>query len=678
MKIKNNLQNDILAKKRLRELANLINKHNILYHQKDKPIISDSEFDNLIQENNLIEEKFPHLILHNSPNKFIGSSPVDKFNKREHKTKMLSLSNAFNENDIKDFMERIKKFLNINLEKKIVFISEPKIDGLSLNLYYKNNKLNFATTRGDGSVGEDVTNNISGVKDIPLYLKNSSYINPKEIEIRGEVFLEKFDFIKLNENLNEKNKFSNARNAAAGSLRQLDPQIVKNRPLKFIAHGLGFSDKKYSFIEEFYHDLRYWGIPYSNLNKKTNSVETMINYFLSIEKKRSSITYDIDGIVYKVNDYNLQKRLGHVGKNPRWAIALKFSAEKTSTKILEINFQIGRTGAITPVARLEPVNIGGVLVSNATLHNFDEIVKKNIQINDVVEIQRAGDVIPQVIKVLKKSKTQTDKILAPKYCPSCKTKTKKDSGGVVLRCTNFYKCEAQNIGRLVHFISKKSMNIDGFGEKQIIQLYKLKLLKKFEDIFTLSNNKKIITNLEGWGNLSFNNLIKSINKSKKVNLEKFIFSLGIRYVGETVSRLLAKEFINIKSFIENSNNHEYLLSIDGIGPKAIESLINYFSNQENMQNVLRLVNILKINQFQKSNSHSFFSEKNIVFTGTLKKLSREEAKHLAQELGAKISSSISKRTDFLIVGDKPGSKEKKAKELNITILSEEEWINQIK
>jgi len=678
MQIKNNLKNDLLAKKRLQELASLINKHNILYHQKDKPIISDSAFDSLIKENNLIEEKFPHLILQNSPNKIIGSSPAEKFIKREHKTKMLSLSNAFNKNDIKNFMERIKKFLKINLGEKIIFISEPKIDGLSLNLYYKNNILNFATTRGDGSIGEVVTNNISAVKDIPFYLKNSSYPNPKEIEIRGEVFLEKFDFIKLNENLNEKNRFSNARNAAAGSLRQLDPEVAKNRPLKFIAHGLGFSDKKYNYIEEFYHDLKYWGIPYNTLNQKTNSVESMIKYFLSIEKQRSSIKYDIDGIVYKINDYNLQKRLGYVGKNPRWAIALKFSAEKTSTKILEVNLQIGRTGAITPVARLEPVNIGGVLVSNATLHNFDEIAKKDIRENDIVEIQRAGDVIPQVIKVLKKSKKRADRILAPIYCPSCNEKTKKFKGEAVLRCINSYKCEAQKIGRLIHFVSKKSMNIEGFGEKQIIQLYDLKLIKKFDDIFTLNKNKKIITNLEGWGNLSFSNLIKSINKSRNVNLEKFIFSLGIRYVGETISRLLAKEFISIRSFIDNSNNQEYLSSIDGMGPKVIESLINYFSNQENMRHVLSLVKILEINQFQKMKSNSYFSEKNIVFTGTLNKLSREEAKHLAQELGAKISSSISKRTDFLIVGNKPGSKEKKAKELNITILSEEEWISQIK
>ena len=666
------LKNEEKIVSRLKELHKFINRHNILYHKKDKPKITDKEYDDYVKENNLLEKKFPHLILKKNPNSTIGSSLNNKFKKIEHKAKMLSLANAFDQQDLIDFVERIKKFLNINLEKKIVFISEPKIDGLSLNLLYKKGKLISASTRGDGSVGEDVTKNITNIFGIPNNLKTKSY--PKEIEIRGEIFLEKNDFIKLNSKLNTNEKFANPRNAAAGSLRQLDPKISKSRPLKFIAHGLGYSDKKYSFIEDFYNDLKAWGINYNPMINKIDSINSMLNYYKLIEKKRSAISYDIDGIVYKVNDYKLQKRLGYVGKNPRWAIALKFSAEKTKTKILDIILQVGRTGAITPVARLQSINIGGVLVTNATLHNFEEIKKKDIRIGDIVEIQRAGDVIPQVNKVIEKAKIRKNLVIPPKNCPSCNEKTIKENNGTILRCTNLYTCEAQKVGQLVHFSNKKSINIDGFGEKQIKQFYKLKLINKIDDIFLLYQQKKIIINLEGWGELSFKNLIDSIDKAKKINFDKFIFSLGIRYVGETISNLLAKEFININFLIKDSKNSKRLSSIDGIGPKAINSILNYFSIKENLKTILNLINFLEIKEFKKPKSNSFFYDKNIVFTGSLKKISREEAKYLAQEKGAKISSSISKRTDFLIIGEKPGSKAKKARELNIPILSEEEWI----
>ena len=403
----------------------------------------------------------------------------------------------------------------------------------------------------------------------------------------------------------------------------------------------------------------------------------MMDYFKNIEKKRSLISYDIDGIVYKLNDYNLQKRLGFVGKNPRWGIALKFSSQKTSTKILDIDFQVGRTGAITPVARLEPVNIGGVLVSNATLHNFDEIEKKDIRKNDIVEIQRAGDVIPQVIKVLSQSKDRSKTITTPKVCPSCKGYTLKEKDEAVLRCINFHNCEAQIIGQIVHFVSKKSFNIEGFGEKQVNQLYQLRLIRKISDIFEIYKYKKEIINLDGWGELSFNNLIKAINNSKNITLDKFIYSLGIRYVGETISRILAKEFININNLMINSIVRDRLLSIDGIGPKAIDSMIEYFSNKKNIQIITTLIQLINIKDFENVISNNFFSNKNLVFTGTLRKLSRDEAKHLAQANGAKISSTISKNTDYLIVGEKPGSKAKRANELNIKILSEEEWIEKI-
>lgn len=672
MKKKNNFKNEKEVKIRLKELRRLIHKNNILYHQKDRPKISDSQYDKYVKENNILENEFPHLILKNSTNKFVGSSLNNKFKKNEHKTKMLSLANAFNEEDLKDFIERIKKFLNLDLDEKIIFISEPKIDGLSLNLLYINSKLYSASTRGDGVIGEDVTKNISNVFGIPSELNTKTY--PNQIEIRGEIYLQKKDFISLNSKLSEKDKFANPRNAAAGSLRQLDPKITKSRPLKFLAHGIGYSDKKYKFVEDFYQDLASWNIPCSNMKHICNSIETMMNYFILIENKRNSIEYDIDGIVYKINDYNLQKRLGYVGKNPRWAIALKFSAEKTTTKIIDIDFQVGRTGAITPVARLEAVNIGGVIISNATLHNFDEIEKKDIRIGDIVEIQRAGDVIPQVIKVIKKPVIRNHPIVSPKFCPSCNTNTVKEKDEAILRCNNSHKCDAQKIGQIVHFVSKQSMNIDGFGDKQVKQFFDLKIIKKIDDIFQLHKSKKIIINLEGWGGKSFNNLIKSIDKAKTIKLDKFIFSLGIRYIGETTSKLLAKEFINIKNFIKNSDNSETLLSIDGLGPKAIKSLLNFFLIKENLSTIVNLTNMLKINSFKQPESNSFFSDKNLVFTGSLNKLSREEAKHLAQQMGAKISNTVSKRTDFLIIGEKPGSKEKQAKELKIPILTEEEWI----
>jgi len=662
-------------KKRLSELAEIILINSKLYFEKDKPKISDYEYDQYLQENNELEKKYPHLKLGNSPNNFIGNLPSNKFIKTEHKAPMLSLGNAFNKNDINDFLERIKKFLSINNQTNLNFICEPKIDGLSLNLYYKKGKLISAATRGDGKIGENVTLNISKIKDIP----KSLFPNPPEdIEIRGEIFLNKNDFIKLNKNLEKKDKFANPRNAAAGSLRQLDHKISHNRPLRFIAHGLGYCSHNYIYIREFYEDLKKWKIPINKLTSFSNSTDKMIYYFNSIEEKRSAINYDIDGIVYKIDKYNLQNRLGFVGKNPRWAIALKFSAEKTKTKILDIDFQIGRTGAITPVARLEEINIGGVIVSNASLHNFDDIEKKDIRINDIVEIQRAGDVIPQVTKVVKKAKNRKNKIIPPNNCPTCNQKTIKEIGEAILRCSNTYNCKSQIIGQLIHFVSKKCMNIDGLGEKQIAQFYKLKLIKKIEDIFYLDRHKDTIVKLEGWGEISYNNLINAVNFSKKITFNKFIQSLGIRFVGETVSKLIAYEFMNINNFLNYRNQIDNISNIDGLGPKALSSISKYFNNSNNLISIKKLSEILDIKDFIKPKSDNFFSNKKIVLTGTFKLTSREEAKHLAQTQGAKISSTISKKTDFLIVGDKPGSKLKKAKELNIQIISEDEWFKKIK
>ncbi len=671
MKMVKNL-NEINITSRLKELSKLIKKHNFYYHEKDSPIISDKDFDKLILENNKLEKKYPHLILKNSPNNFIGSKPLNKFKKINHKMPMLSLANAFNIKDMKDFINRVNKYLNIE-KNKLEFICEPKIDGLSLNLTYIDGILSKACTRGDGKIGEDVTQNILHIENIPKKIFSA----PKIIEIRGEVYLTKKDFILLNNNLDDKNKFSNPRNAAAGSLRQLDSKISKKRPLKFIAHGLGFCSNQYSSISNFYNDLKKWKLFPNNLTEKVSNLKKIINLYENIERRRSSIDYDIDGLVIKINDIKLQNRLGNVGKNPRWAIALKFSAEKTKTLIKDIEFQVGRTGAITPVARLEEVNLGGVLINNATLHNFDEIRKKNIGKGDIVEIQRAGDVIPQVTKLVEKSKYSSNKILPPQYCPICKSPTIKEKDEAVLRCSNADNCYAQKLGQIVHFISKKSFNIDGFGEKQAKQFFDLKIINKYEDIFKLEKYKKNILNLEGWGELSFSNLINSIEVSKKITFEKFIYSLGIRYIGEINSEILAKEFKNINKLISAVDKRALLDNIDGLGPKAISSIIDYFSNINNLETVKKLQSILKISYDNEKTRSNFFTNKKIVFTGTLLSLSRDEAKYKAKINGAKILSSVSKSTDYLIIGEKAGSKANKAKELGVKIMNEKEFISKI-
>ena len=661
-------------KKRLKELSILIKKHNNYYHNLDKPIISDGEFDKLIKENNKLEKLYPSLILEDSPNKKIYGKIKNRFIKINHKSQMFSLANAFNENDISEFVKRSKKFLNFNDSQNFEYLCEPKIDGLSLNLFYREGKLISAGTRGDGFVGENVTDNILNIKNIPKNLQNK---HPEFIEIRGEVFITKNDFKTINKNLDEKNQFANPRNAAAGSLRQLDVSISHRRPLNFIAHGIGICSEKYKTINEFYNNLQNWGIKPNPLIKNCYSEKDIIKFFNYIDSKRSTIEYDIDGLVIKINDTNIQNRLGYVGKNPRWAIALKFSAEKANTKIESINLQVGRTGAITPVAKLTPVNIGGVVISNASLHNFDEMNKKNINVSDIVEVKRAGDVIPYVTKLIKKNSKSNNKILYPKTCPVCGGIAKKELDEAVLRCTNKFECYSQKIGQIIHFISKKSLNIDGFGEKQAKQFFDLKIINTIDDIFTIENYKDQIMSLEGWGELSFNNLVNSINRAKNITLEKFIYSLGIRFVGEINSEILANEFGNIEKLISSIQNNKQLHNIDGIGPKAIESIKDFFSNTNNLQIVQKLNKILSIKFKKKSVKDNYFSNKHIVFTGTLLSLSRDEAKYLARSNGAKILSSVSKKTDFLIIGSKAGSKVEKAKSLGVKVLNEKDFLVKI-
>lgn len=662
------------AKNRIKQLSKLINQHNTHYHQNDKPIISDSEFDKLVIENSALEKKYPNLKLKNGPNEIVGGKLKKKFKKIKHKSPMLSLGNAFNSEDIEEFDERVKKYLNIDSEKKLDYICEPKIDGLSLNLTYKDGDLISAATRGDGLIGEDVTQNILNIKNIPKKLKGKF---PSYIEIRGEVFLTKKDFENINFKLDKQNKFANPRNAAAGSLRQLDVNISKSRPLKFLAHGIGYSSYEFSYFDEYYENLEKWGIKKNNINLKASNMKAIFEFYNSINETRSNLDYDIDGLVIKLNNILNQQRLGNVGKNPRWAIALKFSAEKAKTIIKEIDFQVGRTGSITPVARLQSINLGGVIISNATLHNFDEIKKKNIQIGDTVEIQRAGDVIPQVIKVIKKSKKINKLITPPKKCPVCGSKTFKEQNEAVLRCINTYGCYAQKISQIIHFVSKKGLNIDGFGEKQVKQFYDLKYISNISDIFLLKTLKLKIEKLEGWGELSFNNLVNSIENSKNIDLDKFIYSLGIRFIGEVNSEILAKEFKNLPNFILASKKTDALSNIDGLGPKAINAIKDFFSYNQNITLLEELSKHLNINEIKIENINNFFNGKNIVFTGSLITISREEAKYLAKKAGAKILSSVSKTTDYVIIGEKAGSKSQKAKELKINLLTEDEFLKKI-
>ncbi len=660
-------------KKKFQELVKIIQYHNNLYYNDDNPKISDAEYDGLINDYKKIKKSFPVETKQSDLLDEIGGKPSELFSKFNHPTRMLSLDNAMSEDDLVNFQKKISNFLN----KKTIdfeFSTEPKIDGLSVNLIYKNGKLVIAATRGDGQTGENITNNVITIKDIPKLLKTKS--PPTSIEIRGEIFITKEDFIKLN----TENNFANPRNAAAGSLRQLDPKETAKRPLKFIAHGFGsFNGEKKNYYDQLI-ELKSWGIPISPFLKKVQNLNELMTIYGEINKKRAEIPYDIDGLVYKVNNLSFQNRLGIVGKSPRWAIAHKFASETAQTEIKKIDIQVGRTGSLTPVARLKPINIGGVLVSNATLHNFEEIEKKDIREGDSVIVERAGDVIPHILKVVNKNKKNRPKLFKPpKYCPICKSPTIIDPDEVVVRCSGTYICDAQKVGRLKHFVSRSALDIEGLGDKQINLFYKKGLIRDYADIFDLVAKRAIVVNFEGWGTLSFDNLINAIDQKKKIELSKFIYSLGIRFVGQINAKLISSAFSNIeefKNFFESENDIVNALeNTDGLGPKVIQSFVEYSSIKSNKKQILKLIN--KVELFIKKTDivKSKITGKKIIFTGTLSLMSRAEAKSKAEKLGAKVVSSISKSTDILVSGENSGSKLKKAKELGVTVMNEKEWNN---
>ena len=647
-------------------------KHNKLYYDKSTPAISDREFDELKADIINLEKKYSFLRSTKSPSDSVGFKPSKNFEKFKHKVRMLSLSNAFDREDLINFEKKILNYLNekISLEYSV----EPKIDGISASLTYLNGNLTYGVSRGDGSEGELITNNLKTIKDIPHKILKKNI--PKEIEIRGEVFIEKKDFEKLKDN------FANPRNAASGSLRQKDPKETSKIPLKFIAYTFGFiSENKFKNQSDFLNELKSWGFLTSDYNKVIKSTDELFIFHEQFEKKRFDLNYDIDGLVYKVNSLQLQKRLGFTSNAPRWAIAHKFSADHAYSEILNIDIQVGRTGALTPVAKVKPVNIGGVVVSNATLHNEDEIIRKDIRIGDTVKIERAGDVIPHVLEVdLKKRKKTQNKFIFPTICPSCGSKTEKEFNKItkkfdaVRRCTNDgYTCNKIAIEKIKHFISKDAINIDGLGKKVIEKFWDLKFIKLPQDIYNLDYQK--ISSLDGWGSQSASNLKFSIENSKKVTLDKFIFSLGIRHIGIENAKIIADFTKNIKSFLNllKKDKIKELINIDGIGETQVKSLEKFFQNKTNIKVVEKLSEILSVKD-REVKSKGKLKNVSFMFTGKLQNISRAEAKSLIEENAGSIVSSVTKKLDYLVTGEKPTNRKvEQAKNLGIKILTQKEW-----
>ena len=668
MKSRNLIKKEYLSK--IQE----IKKHNKLYYEKSSPEISDANYDKLKKNIIELENKHKHLKNKSSPSLKVGAKPSKNFLKSKHRVKMLSLSNAFDFEDLKNFEKKISNFLNFNKSNSIEYSVEPKIDGISASLTYKNNNLVLGLSRGDGVEGEIITENLKTIKDIPKKIIDKNF--PKDIDIRGEVYIGKKDFEKI------KNRFANPRNAASGTLRQKDPNETKKIPLKFIAYTYGFnSELNFKKQSEFLHHLKTWGFNVNQFNKVIIGINNLVENHKEFEKKRYDLDFDADGLVYKIDNIDLQRRLGFVANAPRWAVAHKFSANSSFSKILNIEIQIGRTGALTPVAKIKPVNIGGVIVSNATLHNEDEIIRKDIRIGDTVKVERAGDVIPHVLLVdLKKRTNNQKKFLFPKSCPSCGSDVVKEFNKIskkhdaVQRCSSEgYKCEKIAIEKIKHFVSKDALNIEGLGKKVVEKFWDLKFIRLPNDIFNLDYNK--IEKLEGWGELSASNLKESIEKSKNIRLAKFIFSLGIRHIGQENAKILSEYFQTKEKFYEVSKkfNFNSLNNIDGIGETQINSLKKFFSYQINLKVFNNLISTMNIND-DKQNNKGKLKNKTFVFTGKLKNISRAEAKSLTEKNSGKIISNVTKKLNYLVIGEKPTTKKiKEAKELKVKVIIQSEW-----
>ena len=675
--------------KKLKRLAEQIEYHNNLYYNNDSPEISDAEYDNLRIKNMELEKQFPNLVLPNSPSKKVGAELNSSFKKVQHFVPMLSLGNTFTKQDVENYINKTKRFLQIDSNSNLEFLAEPKIDGLSATLIYKNGKLELGATRGDGKQGENITENIKSIKEIPHYLVGKY---PREIEIRGEIYMSNLEFEKLNSIRVAQSLpvFANPRNAAAGSVRQLDSQITASRKLGFFAYNWGFASENIGGTLVEVRDLiKSLGFNLNHPVELCSNLDQMLNFYNKIYENRANLDFDIDGIVYKLNDISYYERLGSTDHSPRYAISHKFPAELGITKLKDVKFQVGRTGAITPVAELTPVTIGGVRIKRASLHNKDEIKRLGLVIGDTVSLKRAGDVIPQIVNYNPKLRPIKYKnIIFPENCPSCNTPLKYEEDDTIIRCFNHSNCKEQIIGQLIHFVSRNAFNIDGLGEKQIIELFNTNLIREPADIFILASptetlKQEKLMKLPGWGHLSISNLIKAINNSKVQTLEKVLYSLGIRHLGLGTAKLISKNFNSSINLIDrilelNEFNKDILIkelrSINGIGEKAIFSLISYFN-----ENKLLFSNLLKHITIAESiitldTSHYFYG-KRLVFTGKFEYLSRTEIKNKSEQVGALISSQVSNKTDFLVIGLKPGSKVKKAEELSVTTISEKEFLS---
>ena len=681
------------AKRELARLAIEIKLADAAYYKEDDPHLSDAEYDALRQRNSDVEAAFPHLKRKDSPSDRVGAEVSEAFSKVEHGVPMLSLDNAFSDEDVEEFVARIRRFLGLDADEALTITAEPKIDGLSLNLTYQDGELVRAATRGNGQVGEDVTANARTIEDIPAKLAGSGW--PSKIEIRGEVYMEGEAFKALNAAQEDAGKkvFANPRNAAAGSLRQLDVAITRSRPLRFFAYAWGEASEKFADTQtDAVAKLQDWGFITNELFKPYQDVKGLLGAYANMAERRAMLGYDIDGVVYKVDRLDWQERLGFVSRFPRWAIAHKFPAERAVTKLEAIEIQVGRTGTLTPVARLTPVTVGGVVVSNATLHNEDEIARLDVRPGDMVEIQRAGDVIPQVLGVVDPGEDRAPPYKFPETCPECGSAAVReidDKGeeDVRRRCTGGLTCPAQAVERLKHFVSRKALDIDGLGAKQVELFYSKGAVKGPQDIFRLAQRLEEeglppLKEWEGFGDTSARNLFDAIDARRKPPFQRFLNGLGIRHVGEITSGLLARHYLDWESFWQvvekaaagDASAEADLLSIDGIGQTAITSLKDFAAESHNQDMLAGLLAEIEIEPAEAAASDSAVSGKTIVFTGTLEKMMRDEAKSRATALGAKVSGSVSGKTDILVAGPGAGSKLKKAEELGVRVITEDDWL----
>ena len=673
----------------LKRLAKDIAAHDARYYQDDAPTVSDAEYDALRKRNSEIEARFPELIRPDSPTRRVGAQPARGFAKVRHAVPMLSLDNAFGEDDVRDFVERIRRFLKLGSDEPVVFTAEPKIDGLSLSLRYEQGRLVNAATRGDGSVGEDVTANVRTLKDVPGKLRGRNV--PVVCEVRGEVYMTKSAFLDLNRRQAAAGGqvFANPRNSAAGSLRQKDASITASRPLGFFAYGWGEMSEMPADTQS---GMVKWfgrcGFSTNPLMTVCDALDALLEFHREIELKRGALDYDIDGVVYKLDRLDWQARLGARDRSPRWAVAHKFPAEKAVTVVNAIEIQVGRTGALTPVAKLEPVTVGGVVVQNATLHNEDEIARKDVRVGDTVTIQRAGDVIPQVLGVVAEKRPKGAKPYAfPTVCPACGSHAVREEGEAVRRCTGGLICPAQQVERLRHFVSRNAFDIEGLGEKQIQAFFEDKLITSPADIFALRQrdaraSKKLVER-EGYGETSVRNLFAAIEARRTVPLNRLIYALGIRHVGEANAKLLARHFGSIDALLAamdeaaagpDSEAFQDLTAAEGIGEVVAQAIVEFFKEPRNRKALAALLGEISVERMEETRRDTKIAGKTVVFTGTLERMTREEAKAMAERLGAKVAGSVSKKTDYVVAGPGAGSKLAKAKEAGVAVLTEDEWL----